>query len=207
MIVGSSYQESYGNYYGRLLEVLKLYYHNGHDVILFKCHWFDHTTHVKVDRNRITTVDVRSKLNVEDVFVLASQAHQVCYVPNITNGKSPWYTVLKTKSRQVDDNTTYDDNETYKDVAFQNDMSNASSSHVDTVIIDDPSNFFIDLRVYENDIFTEDIAAEQEAEQEAEGNNIGHSGEENFNGNSCQKNMKGHNSDEESSLNNTQLSP
>ena len=78
-IVGTSYQESFGNYYGRLEEVLKLYYRNGHQVIVFKCHWFDHTTHVKVDRHRITTVDVKSKLNAEDVFVLASQAHQVYY--------------------------------------------------------------------------------------------------------------------------------
>lgn len=117
IIVGSSYKESYGNYYGRLLEVLKLHYHNGYDVVLFKCHWFDHTRHVRVDRNRMTTVDVRSRLNAEDVFVLASQAHQVCYVPNIANVKSPWYTVLKTKSRQVG-NVEYIDEETSNDAAF-----------------------------------------------------------------------------------------
>ncbi|XP_074342343.1 uncharacterized protein LOC141679868 [Apium graveolens] len=87
VVIGSSYKESYGNYYRRLLEVLKLHYHNGHDVILFKCHWFDHTTHVKMDINRITTVDVRSRLNVEDVFILASQAHQVV-LPSLLYGAS-----------------------------------------------------------------------------------------------------------------------
>ncbi|XP_074362605.1 uncharacterized protein LOC141702917 [Apium graveolens] len=87
---GTSYNETYRNYYGRVEEILKLFYHNGHQVIVFKCHWFDHTTHVKVDRHRMTTVDVKSKLNVDDVFVLASQAHQVYYAPNILNAKSSW---------------------------------------------------------------------------------------------------------------------
>ncbi|KAL8101416.1 hypothetical protein AgCh_033342 [Apium graveolens] len=88
VVIGSSYQGSFDNYYGRLQEVLKLYYHNGNQVVLFKCHWFDHTTHVKVDRNRMITVDVKSKLRAEDVFVLASHAHQVYYAPSITNPKS-----------------------------------------------------------------------------------------------------------------------
>ncbi|KAL8120081.1 hypothetical protein AgCh_017275 [Apium graveolens] len=161
VVIGSSYKESYGNYYGRLVEVLKLHYHNGHDVILFKCHWFDHTTHVKMDRNRITTVNVRSRLNTEDVFILDSQAHQVCYVPSITNSKSPQYTVLTTKNRQLDENLANNDNDPSSDAAFQNDTSNASSSHMDTVVINDPSNFFIDLRNYENDFTMEDHDEDQ----------------------------------------------
>ena len=83
LIVGTSYKESYENNYGRLEEVLKLNYDNGHEVVVFKCHWFDHRRQVKVDRNQITVVDIKLKLNVEDVFVLASQAHQVYYAPSI----------------------------------------------------------------------------------------------------------------------------
>ncbi|KAL8117782.1 hypothetical protein AgCh_015615 [Apium graveolens] len=87
VVIGTSYNETYGNYYGRVEEILKLFYHNGHQVIVFKCHWFDHTTHVKVDRHRMTTMDVKSKLNVDDVFVLASQAHQVTWSsPNSKKG-------------------------------------------------------------------------------------------------------------------------
>ncbi|XP_074355723.1 uncharacterized protein LOC141695375 [Apium graveolens] len=89
IVIGTSYEESYGNYYGRIDEILKLFYHNGQKVIVFKCHWFDHTKHVKVDKHGMTTVDVKSKLNIEDVFVLASQAHQVVWAgPNARKGKN-----------------------------------------------------------------------------------------------------------------------
>ncbi|XP_074342948.1 uncharacterized protein LOC141680689 [Apium graveolens] len=71
VVIGTSYEEHYGNYYGRIEEILKLFYQNGHQVIVFKCHWFDHTAHVKVDKHRMTTVDVKSKLNAKDMFVLA----------------------------------------------------------------------------------------------------------------------------------------
>ncbi|KAK1359727.1 hypothetical protein POM88_044201 [Heracleum sosnowskyi] len=41
VVIGTSYKESYGNYYGRVEEVLKLFYHNGHQVIVFKYHWLE----------------------------------------------------------------------------------------------------------------------------------------------------------------------
>ena len=109
----------------------------------------------------MTTVDIKSKLNAEDVFVLASQAHQVYYAPNITNVKSSWYTVLTTKSRQVNEIVS----STERDDIFQNEMSNASSSHVERVVIRDPSNFFIDLRNFEND-YSVDEDNEQQTRDE-----------------------------------------
>ena len=142
MNTGSSYKESFGNYYGRLQEVIDLYYHNGHHVILFKCHWFDHTTHVRVNRNQIVRVDIRSKLNAEYVFVFPSQDHQVYHAPNITNAKSSWYSVLPTKSRQSNEIVPSSEIDTFNDDIFQNKVSNASSSHVERVVIHDPSNFF-----------------------------------------------------------------
>ncbi|KAL8157439.1 hypothetical protein AgCh_002222 [Apium graveolens] len=160
LVIGSSYKKSFGNYYGQLQEVLDLYYYNGHHVILFKCYWFDHTTHIKVDKNRITMVDIKSKLNVEDVFMLSSQAHQVYYAPSITNVNSSWYTILTTKSRQVNEFIPSTEDDTFDDDDFQNDVSNASSSQVD-----DPSNFFIDLRSFEDDYsIHEDI--EQQNDQD-----------------------------------------
>lgn len=153
--------ESWQNNYGRLEEILELYYHNGHKVILFKCHWFDHTTHVKVDRNRMTTVDVRSTLNAEDVFILASQAHQVYYARSISNPKSPWYTVLTTKSHFINEEVVSKKNSVSNDEALQNDVSNTSSSRVEPVIIHDPTNFFIDLRFVENDNSVDDYNEEQ----------------------------------------------
>ena len=104
-----------------------------------------------MDRNRITTIDIKSKLNSEDVFVLASQAHQVYYAPNITNPKSSWYNVLPTKSRQINEIVSSTGKNTSEDDVLQNEVSNASSSHVERVTIHDPSNFFIDLRNFEYD--------------------------------------------------------
>ncbi|KAL8156242.1 hypothetical protein AgCh_001369 [Apium graveolens] len=167
VIIRTSYNESYGNYYGRVEEVLKLFYHNGHQVIVFKCHWFDHTTHVKVDRHRMTTVDVKSKLNADDVFLLASQAHQVYYAPNISNAKSSWYTVLTTKSRQVDESVSTKENLKINNDALQNEVSNTSSSHVERVTIHDPLNFFIDLRIFEND-YSIDHDDEEESKKNKE---------------------------------------
>ncbi|XP_074347315.1 uncharacterized protein LOC141686160 [Apium graveolens] len=157
---GSSYKGSFENNYGRLEEILELHYRNGHKVILFKCHWFDHTKHVKVDRNMMTTVDVRSTLNAEDVFVLASQAHQVYYARHISNPRSPWYTILTTKSHFVNEEVKYKRNFTSSEDALQNEVLNASSSRVEPVMIHDPSNFFIDLRFVENDNSTDEYNEE-----------------------------------------------
>lgn len=62
VVLGSCYQDSESNYYGRLQDV-----------------------GVKVDRNRITTVDIKSVLRSNDIFVLASQETQVYYAPNVVN--------------------------------------------------------------------------------------------------------------------------
>lgn len=90
LLAGTCYNEVCGNYYGKLEEVVKLTYRNGYNIMLFKCHWFDTTRNVKVDKHRMTTVNVKSQLNAEDVFVLASQATQVYYAPNINNPSSQY---------------------------------------------------------------------------------------------------------------------
>ncbi|XP_074361097.1 uncharacterized protein LOC141701312 [Apium graveolens] len=166
LVIGSSYKGSFENNYGRLEEILELHYRNGHKVILFKCHWFDHTKHVKVDINRMTTVDVRSTLNAEDVFVLASQAHQVYYARHISNPRSPWYTILTTKSRFVNEEVKSKRNFTSSEDALQNEVSNASSSRVEPVMIHDPSNFFIDLRFVENDNSTDEYNEEHNQDED-----------------------------------------
>ncbi|XP_074357730.1 uncharacterized protein LOC141697326 [Apium graveolens] len=156
LVIESSYKGSFENNYGLLEEILELHYRNGHKVILFKCHWFDHTKHVKLDRNRMTTGDVRSTLNAEDRFVLASQAHQVYYARHISNPRSPWYTILTTKSHFVNEEVKSKRSFTSSEDALQNEVSNASSSRVEPVMIRDPSNFFIDLRFFENDNSTDE---------------------------------------------------
>ena len=92
VLLESCYQESESNYYGRLEEVVVLNYYRGKKVVTFRCRWFDTEKGVKVECNRIVTVDLKSKLLSNDVFVLASQATQVYYAPNVVNcrrGRSP----------------------------------------------------------------------------------------------------------------------
>ena len=60
------------------------------------------------------------------------------------------------------------------DDAFQNEVSNASSSHVEKIIVRDPSNFFVDLRMFENDYsmdYNDDEEEEDEDEDEDEDEN------------------------------------
>lgn len=85
---------------------------------------------MKVDRHQMTTVGVKSKLNSEDVFVLASQALQVYYAPNISNAKSTWYMVLTTKRWEVDESVSIQDKTEINHDALQNKVSNTSLSHV-----------------------------------------------------------------------------
>lgn len=93
----------------------------------------------------MTTVNVKSQLDAEDIFVLASQALQVYYTPNINNPNSPWYTVVTTKNPSQNETTSCTDD------ALQQDESNASMSHVEPIVIDNPANFFIDLTNFGTD--------------------------------------------------------
>ena len=70
------------DYYIILEEVIKMIYIGGNSVILFKCQWFDNNNGVKVDpRHRLIEIKHRSKVYVNEPFVLAQQAAQVYYTP------------------------------------------------------------------------------------------------------------------------------
>ncbi|CAM8992321.1 unnamed protein product [Rhodiola kirilowii] len=129
LVQGSCYTNLLDNYYGRLQEVVRVNYEAGYQVILFKCHWFDTSEkHRMMDRNGVVTVDVKSRLRSDDIFILASQASQVYYAPNVVNPRSTWYTVVTTKSLPLDETTS-----AASESAFQEDVSNAeilSSSQI-----------------------------------------------------------------------------
>ena len=118
---GSVYDGNSTDYYGNLTEVLELNYLNGRKVMLFRCHWFDTRSGVKVDKKtQLVMVDVKSRLNTDDVFVLASQATQVLYVPSVVNPRAHWYSVVTTRPLPLD--------ETIAGEALQEDLSNASAT-------------------------------------------------------------------------------
>ena len=91
---------------------MELNYLFGYKVILFKCKWFD--TNRKYKRIQqdphFTIIDISSTWYENDLFVLATQAHQVLYLDDYKNDKN-WKVVQKVQHRHLwdileKDNTT-----------------------------------------------------------------------------------------------------
>ena len=94
-IKGSNYSSEESDYYGQLVEVLRLEY-SGLPIkrtVLFKCDWFDPTpnTGTKVHRQyRIVDINNKRRYSKYEPFVLASQATQVVY-PSKHRDKNNWW--------------------------------------------------------------------------------------------------------------------
>ncbi|GJW97189.1 transposon, En/Spm-like, transposase-associated domain protein [Tanacetum coccineum] len=82
---GSAYNEFESDYYGLLVEVLEVNYHDSNGryvVVLFKCDWFEPIQGVRVNRKHdLVDIKCKSKGCQNDPFILASQAEQVYYAP------------------------------------------------------------------------------------------------------------------------------
>jgi len=80
----SSSSNEEADFYGILREIYELHYpgHVDLKVVVFKCDWYDSKVGRGIRRNKSGIIDINSKRHYEeyDPFVLASQAHQVCYV-------------------------------------------------------------------------------------------------------------------------------
>ncbi|XP_074374552.1 uncharacterized protein LOC141714958 [Apium graveolens] len=106
------------DYYGQLQEIIRLIYQGCNHVHLFKCIWFDSVGNgVRIDKNRVITIDMTLRLNSNEIFILASQASQVYYAPSVLDSKEKIYTVVKSIVAQND-----------IEDAFQEDRSNALTS-------------------------------------------------------------------------------
>lgn len=100
------------NYYGILQNVIELDYH-GFSVFMFNCTWYDtwNTTTGIWTRPEYGLVEVnpRKELQVNEPFILASQASQVYYTlsagdymrPNTIQGRRGWKTVITTRARHI----------------------------------------------------------------------------------------------------------
>ena len=89
-------------YYGFLQEVIELQYDGPYKVVLFRCHWFDITNGVKVDREHgLVEVKHTSRLKNYEPFILACQANQVCYLPYASDNRErrQWWVVMKTSPK------------------------------------------------------------------------------------------------------------
>lgn len=89
-------------YYGRLTEIIKISYSIDIKYVLFRCEWAHPSAGVKKDPFNFTLVNFRRLLYQNDrvrdePFILASQAHQVWYIPD-PSGEG-WLNVSEVESK------------------------------------------------------------------------------------------------------------
>ncbi|XP_063941268.1 uncharacterized protein LOC135149473 [Daucus carota subsp. sativus] len=126
VVVKGTLHENNLDYYGQLKEIVRLIYQGCNHVYLFKCVWIDSLGNgVRIDKNRVVTVDITSRLRYNEVFILASQAFQVYYAPSVLDPRSQIYTVVESKSHLIDESIIVQND---IEDAFQEDRSNAASS-------------------------------------------------------------------------------
>lgn len=92
------------SYYGRLTEIIIVTYSTDIKYVLFKCDWVDPSSGTKLDLFNFTLVNFKRVLYRnnrvgDEPFILASQAHQVWYVPDPLG--QDWQTVVQMPSRDL----------------------------------------------------------------------------------------------------------
>ena len=90
------------DYYGVVIDIIELDYHNGRKVILFEYDWFDVKSkrfRTKKDEFEFTLVNCEHRLPHVDSFILGSQATKVFYVQDPID--TDWLIATKTKPRDV----------------------------------------------------------------------------------------------------------
>ena len=93
------------HYYGRVEGIYELNYgfHKGLNPVVFKCHWFDPRRVRRDPEIGLVEVERNSIYKGEDVYILATQAFQVFYLPyacrNPTKHLHGWDVVMTVPSR------------------------------------------------------------------------------------------------------------
>ncbi|XP_074327411.1 uncharacterized protein LOC141665331 [Apium graveolens] len=154
LVKGSCYGDSGSNYYGTLQKIIKLTYGGGNQVILFRCHWYDHVRGVKKHKNGVLLIDLNSKLKGNDVYILASQATQVYYAPSVKNPDSNIHTIIACRPQLLSERTWDVDVE-----PLQEEVSNIIALDFSS------SSLFVDFSHYEME---EDQEEEQEQPKQVE---------------------------------------
>ena len=109
---GNAYGETtQNNYYGVLEEIWELTYKE-HKVVLFKCRWFDNRSMQVHPKTGLVQIKHKSRAYKDDPFILASMAHQVCYLPYVSTSKDhkDWWVVVTTIARSRIEASNTDEN-------------------------------------------------------------------------------------------------
>ncbi|XP_008226957.1 PREDICTED: uncharacterized protein LOC103326503 [Prunus mume] len=99
-------------FYGSLINVIKVQFKRGFKVVLFKCRWYNTDAKCKkvIHDYNLTSVNINSQWYGSDPYVLATQAHQVFYMDDLKLGH-PWRVVQRIQHRYVWDVPERDDDE------------------------------------------------------------------------------------------------
>ncbi|XP_021829050.1 uncharacterized protein LOC110769375 [Prunus avium] len=108
VMVPGTHGDQQSNFYGRLVNVVKIGFQDGYHVILFKCEWFNTQPRFfrkkKIHRIRrdyhLTSVNTTNVWYKDDPYVLAKQAQQIFYLDDPKLGSS-WKVIQKIRHRHV----------------------------------------------------------------------------------------------------------
>ncbi|CAL1383444.1 unnamed protein product [Linum trigynum] len=132
VVVEGNHCDEVIDFYGVLLEIIKLYYLRDKHVYLFKCGWFnvDRQKSRIVNDGAITSIRVDRFWYMGDPFVLANQAKQVYYTNDPKLGLN-WRVVQLFNHRHIFSG----DIENLDDPEISNDMSNNEDAYQDEELI------------------------------------------------------------------------
>jgi len=103
-MVKGDVQSGEKDFFGALTDVIELEYDSRHQVVLFKCEWYDvyaKNVEIKVNTYGLTSMNVKRFLKTYDPYVLAAQVDQVYYVSDHMH--QDWKVVIKTNPRNFYD--------------------------------------------------------------------------------------------------------
>ncbi|XP_057985976.1 uncharacterized protein LOC131170592 [Hevea brasiliensis] len=174
-IKGTNYSTNESDYYGQLIEVLRLEYPGLpiKRIVLFKCDWFDPTPNVGTKihpKYKLVDINHKRSFNRYEPFVLAIQAAQVNYsiYPSLKRDKDDWWAVFKIKARSVIDlpeqvNVT---TPPAREEPFQEDEMEVPLIQIDDD--DDQQQYLNDQNGVLVEINEEDVEDEEELELDSE---------------------------------------
>ncbi|XP_057990582.1 uncharacterized protein LOC131172963 [Hevea brasiliensis] len=175
MYQGTNYKTNESDYYGQLIEVLRLEYldYQSKESVLFKCDWFDPIINVGTKihpKYKLMDINHKRSLNRYEPFVLAIQATQVNYsiYPSLKCDKDDWWAVFKIKVSSVIDlpeqvNVT---TPPAREEPFQEDEMEVPLIQIDDD--DDQQQYLNDQNGVLVEINEEDVEDEEELELDSE---------------------------------------
>lgn len=132
IVVKGEHGEDIIDYYGIVQEVLEVeYLGENKRVLVFKCDWFkvDNKKGLQVDKESATiSINMSRKWFTYQPYILASQAKQVFYAPDLKLGKN-WYVVESSPPRKLFDvpmHEVYQEHEAHSSVISNSNVEPSS---------------------------------------------------------------------------------